>query len=131
MDYIVAKLRLSQRDSEMLTKFLKRRKLTQQNLKSTAYRSRQNDFKKLYTVDDANTFTYCNNIPSLVNKMGMEYNADEWRLFIDGSTTSLKAVLLHRTNKKPSIPLGFSANMEEWYETLSQIMEKIKYEEHK
>lgn len=61
----------------------------------------------------------------------MDYIAGDWRLFIDGSVSSLKAVLLHKTNKKPSIPLGFSTTMKETYETLGEILDKIKYNVHK
>lgn len=61
----------------------------------------------------------------------MQYVAGDWRLFIDGSVSSLKVVLLHKTNKKPSIPLALGTNMHETYETLKDILEKIKYNEHK
>lgn len=47
--------------------------------------------------------------------MGITYNADEWRLFIDSAKNSLKAVLLHRTNKKPSIPIAYSTDTKETY----------------
>lgn len=131
MDYLVAKLGLSQRNSEMLTSFLKRRKLTKQDVKATGYRKRQAEYQKLYTVNDENTFTYCNDIEGLVNKLGIEYIAGDWRLFIDGSVSSLKAVLLHKTNKQPSIPLAFGTHMKETYETLGSILKEIKYHEHK
>lgn len=131
MDYIVAKLGLSQRNSEMLTSFLKCRKLTQPNVTSTSYRKRQAAFQTFYTVDDSNTLTYCNDIHGLVNKLELNYIADDWRLFIDGSVSSLKAVLLHKSNKKPSIPLAFGTNMKESYETLADILDKIKYADHK
>lgn len=131
MDYIVAKLGVSQRNSEWLTSFLKQRKLTEQTVNATSYRKRQSEFQKFYTVDDENTFTYCHDIPGLVNILGIEYNANEWRLFIDGSVSSLKAVLLHTTNKKPSIPIGFGINKKETYETFTEIMVKIKYKEQK
>lgn len=131
MDYIVAKLGLSQRNSEMLTSFLKRRKLLKEDVSATAYRKRQAEYQKLYTVNDENSFTYCNDIKGLVNKLKMEYIAGDWRLFIDGSVSSLKAVLLHKTNKKPSIPLAFGTNMKETYETLGSILKKIKYDDHK
>ncbi|CAF1643470.1 unnamed protein product [Didymodactylos carnosus] len=76
MDYIVAKLGLSQRNSEFLTSFLKRRNLTKNDVNATAYRKRQSEFQKFYTVDPTNTLTYCNDIKSLVNKMEMEYVPD-------------------------------------------------------
>jgi len=131
MDYIVAKMGLSQRNSRFLTSFLKRKKLTESTVNATAYRSRQREFQNFYTVNAANTFTYCIDIEGLVNQLGMAYVTDDWRLFIDGSVSSLKAVLLHRTNKKPSIPLAYGTSMKETYETLSDILAKIKYEEHK
>lgn len=130
MDYVVAKLGLSQRNSEMLTSFLKRRKLTQQDVNATTFRKRQAEFQKFFTVDDENTFTYCNNIKGLVNKLGMEYIATDFRLFIDGSVSSLKVVLLHKTNEKPSIPLALGTNMKETYGTLRNILQKIKYAEN-
>lgn len=131
MDYVVANIGLSQRNAEFLTSFLKRRKLTEHTVSASSYRSRQTEFQTFYTVDAANTFTYCTDIEGLVNHLGMAYAADDWRLFIDGSVSSLKAVLLHKTNNKPSIPLAYGTNMKECYETLGNILEKIKYEEHK
>jgi len=131
MDYVVAKLGLSQRNSEFLTSFLKRRKLTQRTVSARSYRSRQAEFQKFYTVDATNTFTHCTDIEGLVNQLGMVYAADDWRLFIDGSVSSLKAVLLHKTNRKPSIPLAFGTNMKETYETLGSILAKVNYEHHK
>lgn len=62
--------------------------------------------------------------------LGIEYKAEEWRLFIDGSKVSLKAVLLHIGNELPSIPLGEASNMKESYETIKFILEKIQYNEH-
>ena len=99
MDYIVAKLGLSQHNSEWLTSFLKSRELIQKNVSATSYRQRQDDFQKFYSVDEANTFTYCHDIPGIVEKLGMVYIAGDWRLFIDGSVTSLMAVLLHKKIK--------------------------------
>jgi len=131
VDYLVAKLSLSPRGSELLASFLKRRRLTERTVSATSYRSRQTEFQSFYAIDDANTFTYCIDIKGLVEKLGMAYVADDWRLFIDGSVSSLKAVLLHKTNNKPSIPLAYGINMKETYATLGTILEKIKYEENK
>jgi hypothetical protein len=36
---------------------------------------------------------HCGNIPGLMQKFGVEYNVNVWRLFIDSSKSSLKAVL--------------------------------------
>jgi hypothetical protein len=49
-----------------------------------------------------------------------------WRLFIDSSKSSLKAVLLHNSSILAYIPLALS----EQYEALKLVLEKIKYHEH-
>ena len=51
----------------------------------------------------------------------------EWRLFIDSSHRSLKAVLLHKGNKYPSIPVAHSVTMIENYENIKNLLNKLKY----
>jgi len=51
-------------------------------------------------------------------------------LFIDSSTVSLKAVLLHNGNKFPSAPLANAVHVKETYENLQVLLQKICYEEH-
>ncbi|GBN41487.1 hypothetical protein AVEN_140492-1 [Araneus ventricosus] len=60
----------------------------------------------------------------------IEYDPSEWYLFIDSSETSLKAVLLHNGNSFTLLPLGHSVHLEENYNDLSMILEKINYQEH-
>ncbi|GBN20253.1 hypothetical protein AVEN_5086-1 [Araneus ventricosus] len=60
----------------------------------------------------------------------IEYNPSEWRLFIDSSKASLKAVLLHNGNSFASLLLGHSVHLEKNYD-LSMIFEKINYQEHR
>lgn len=126
MDYLVAILGLSQRSSEFLATFLKRRKLTNK-VNATAYRNRQASFQIFFAQDPKNSFTFCTDIAGLATAMGINYIAEEWRLFIDGSVNSLKFVLLHISNKKPAIPLAYSTKLKESYENLSEIMKAIKY----
>ena len=57
------------------------------------------------------------------------YYVDDWRLFIDSSKTSLKAVLLHTLNYLPSVPVGHAVGMKETHETMS-LIKAIKCEEH-
>ncbi|GBM76331.1 hypothetical protein AVEN_222248-1 [Araneus ventricosus] len=61
----------------------------------------------------------------------IEYDPSEWSLFIDLSKTSLKAVLLHNGNSFASLPLGHSVHLEEIYNDLSMILEKINYKEYR
>ncbi|GBN51421.1 hypothetical protein AVEN_180577-1 [Araneus ventricosus] len=59
-----------------------------------------------------------------------EYDSSECRIFIDSSKTSLKAVLLHNGNSFASFPLGRSVHLEENYNDLYMILEKINYQEY-
>ena len=55
-------------------------------------------------------------------ELGCEHNSVHWRLFIDSSKTSLKAVLLHNGNIKPSIPVGYSIVRKETYDTMKILL---------
>lgn len=129
MDYIVAKMLLSQENAEFLTTFLKKKKMTEVN--ATDYRKRQADYQRFFTLDESKTMAYCNDIEGLMFKMGLECNVEDWRLFTDGSQSSLKAVLLHKSNKKPSVPLFFSTTMKENHDSMVQLFEMIKYKTYK
>ena len=59
------------------------------------------------------------------------YQPNEWRLFIDSSQRSLKAVLLHKGNKYAIIPKAHSTKLKESYENLKYVLEKINYADHK
>lgn len=59
--------------------------------------------------------------------MKQPFNKNEWRLFIDGSKTSVKFVLLHNGNEKPSIPIAYGVGIKEEYEMISTILDLIRY----
>lgn len=63
-----------------------------------------------------------------MESFGFVHNPEEWRLFIDGSTESLKAVLLCNGNEKPSISLAHSVDLRESHDNLKTILEVIKYD---
>ncbi|GFX66024.1 uncharacterized protein TNCV_14451 [Trichonephila clavipes] len=58
------------------------------------------------------------------------YEPEEWRLFIDSSKRSLKAVL-HNGNRYASVPVGPSVHLKECYENLKFILNKLSYSDHK
>lgn len=70
------------------------------------YRSREEEFRQYFSLDEEASLIYCTNINSLIVAMGLAYNPTEWRLFVDSSSRSLKAVLLHNGNKVASVPIG-------------------------
>ena len=55
---------------------------------------------------------------------------NEWRLFIGSSKRSLKAVLLHIGNKKPSIPIAHSAQLKESYDSIKILLNAIHYSDY-
>jgi hypothetical protein len=61
---------------------------------------------------------FCNNVCSIMEVPGHEYNPDQWCLFTDSSKVSLKVVLLHNGNSCTSVPLAHAANMKESYESI-------------
>ena len=58
-------------------------------------------------------------------------NITEWRLFIDSSKLSLKAVLLHNENCLPSILIGHAVHMKETYVNMKAFFDSINYNEQK
>lgn len=58
------------------------------------------------------------------------YKYEEWRLFIDASRSSLKAVLLHVGNNLPSVPVFYSKVTKETYESMENILNCISYADH-
>lgn len=130
LDFIVAKLQLTQRKSEELGSFLRAHNLLAPTTKVSAYRKRQADLQKMFSVNDSKTYSYCSDVTALMASMNIEHKPEEWRLFIDSSTTSLKAVLLHKTNLKPSIPVAYSTDTKETYNILKTILESIDYAKH-
>lgn len=49
---------------------------------------------------------------------------------MDSSSRSMKAVLLHKTNEKPSVLIAYSTDTKETYDKLKLILDSVKYEEH-
>ena len=69
-------------------------------------------------------------VDGLMNTLGIKYNPQEWRLFIDSSKLSLKEVLLHNGNQHLSISVGHAVHMKETYENLKQLLNKFEYSKY-
>jgi hypothetical protein len=63
---------------------------------------------------------YCSDVFGLMEKFNIEYDVNEWRLFID-SSKSLKVVLLHIGSKYASVPVGHSVHLKESYENMALV----------
>ena len=98
-------------------------------------RKRHVTFANFYAMSSHSyhpSLCYCTNtcIQGWFQEIGIAYLASDWRLFIDSSKQSLKAVLLHDDNVHPSIPIAHSVQMKEDCESVKILLELIQYNDH-
>lgn len=135
------RFKLSGRNLKSFGQDLRKLNLLAPNFKITKFLQGHTDFRQFFTektIEENKKFTYCNDIPALMNAMGVSENDDSWRLYIDScriprqssKVSSLKVFLLHNGNKEPPVPLAYSFDLEEKYEHLAEIINSINYEEH-
>jgi len=124
---LIRDLELTKEKSEILASRMKQHGFLNPNVKTAIYRSRHEKFSKFFTKQDS--ICFCNNIGALFNELNVDHKPMEWRLFIDGSKESLKVVLLHNGNEKPSLPIAHAVNTKESYETMEALLKLIKYNE--
>ena len=74
---------------------LKEKGNSAKGIKSSVYRNKEQNFRKYFHFDQELSLVYCTDVNGLINesKPGV-YKDGEWRLLIDFSKRSLKAVLL-------------------------------------
>lgn len=126
---LVRDLNLSKKQGELLGSRLKDWNLLQSGTKVSFYRNRHAEFENFFSMEDGVVF--CNDVCSVMKTLGHEYDTNDWRLFIDSSKLSLKAVLLHNGNKFPSVPVAHAVNMKESYDNMKLLLGKIKYKDFK
>ena len=68
---------------------------------------------------------YCTDPKGVIEKFGICYNHEEWRIFINSSKSSLTAVLLHNSSKYASIAVEYSMIFKESYENLVVLLDRI------
>lgn len=128
LDDLVRDLSLSKEKSELLGSRLKEWNLLQKGTTVAHFRNRHMKLAAYYAVD--HDVCFCHDVTGLMTALDNQYVAEEWRLFIDSSSSSLKAALLHNGNQKPSIPIALAAGMKETYETMKTLLTLIKYSDH-
>lgn len=129
LDDLIRELELTKSKAELLASRLKENNLLAKGCKITKYRVRHKDFAFFYEMYE--NLCFCSDVNALFQHMQIPHEPDQWRLFIDSSSTSLKAVLLHNGNKFPSIPVAHSAHLKETYENVKLLLEKLNYGCHK
>ena len=127
---LVRDLNLSKESAELLGSRLNEKNLLSQGTKFAFYRNRETEFSNFFEYNKEEELLFCKDITALMLKMGNAYDPKEWRLFIDASCNSLKAVLLHNGNRFRSIPVGHSVHLKESHETMKLLLKCLKFEEH-
>lgn len=128
---LVRDLGLTKASAELLGSRLNAKNMLDSDVSYSWYRNREKDYLPYFSMDDQ--LVYCHDVPGLIQLLGgskVAYISNEWRLFIDSSKTSLKAVLLHNGNKYSSIPVAHSVHLKETYTNLELVLNKVKYEDH-
>jgi hypothetical protein len=114
---LIRELQLTKEKSELPGSRLREKNMLASGVKFSWYRNREKEF--------------CTDVRNLLHQLGeKEYDPSTWRLFIDSSKRSLKAVLLRNSNVLASIPLAHSTKLSESYETLKLVLGKIKYHQN-
>ena len=85
--------------AEFLGSRLKQWNLLDKNVRISSFRSRHQQLAPFFRKEDDHVLCY--DVDGLMNARGIKHNPQQWRLFIDSSKLSLKAVLLHNGKQHP------------------------------
>ena len=118
-------LYLSKEKAEILVSRLQQWNLLEPGTNISSFHSHNQNLASYYA--SAESIRYCKDIGGLMSELGCEHNPADWRLFIDSSKTSFKAVLLHNGIIKPSIPVGYSILRKETYNTMKILFDLLEY----
>ena len=125
---LIRDLDLPKSKAQLLGSRLQQWNLLEKGTKIAFYKKRELGLLNYFSMDDS--IAFCNNVASLLAELQLPGDNSQWRLFIDSSKLSLKAILLNNGNKFPSVPLAHAVHMKETYDNIKLLLEKINYDEH-
>lgn len=129
MNVLIRDLKLSKIDSQVLASRLQQWNCLDKSTKVSFYRNRSDPFSVYFTTTE--NICYCNNLDGLFEALRLQHIPKDWRLFIDGSKSSLKVARLRNGNNLPTIPLAYAVNTRETYERIAHIFLLIQYNKYK
>lgn len=129
LNHMTRKLELSQRKSAVLASLLKNNNLLEPGVTISSQKKRQAEYIPFFKTEI--DISYCMDIHGLMQAVHIDYDVEDWRLFIDASKSGLKAVLLHNDNTFIPIPIAYSRTLKETYASMRLIFQKVKYSDHK
>ena len=100
-----------------------------ENVRISVYCKRYEDLVHFFQMERG--LVACTDIDGLMQTLDINHIPLDWRLSIDSSKLSLKAVLLHNGNNLPSILVGHSVHNKDSYENMKILMEVIKHDKFK
>lgn len=125
---LIRDLGLTTSSGKLLTSRPKQWKLLDESVHISGQRKRHQHFSSFFTRQDE--LCFCHNVTGVFEAIGITHNPKKWRLFIDSSCRSLKAVLLHNGNMFPPLPLAHSVYLKEEYRSIKILLGALKYEEY-
>ena len=128
LNVLVRDLDLPKVKAKLLASRLKQWNLLQSGVKVCSFRTRQQSLAQFFSMKGG--LVYCTDVGGIMQEFGYSHRPVEWRLFIDLSKLSLKAVLLYNKNMLPSIPVGYAAHMKETYENMKNLLQCINYKQY-
>ncbi|GBN10363.1 hypothetical protein AVEN_29634-1 [Araneus ventricosus] len=90
---LVRDLDLSKSKAEISASRLQKLNLLEENVRMTSFRTRHLLFESFFRKEES--LVFCCDIDGLLKELRIAHEPNEWRLFIDASKLSLKAVLLN------------------------------------
>ena len=95
---LVRDLALTKGQAELLGSRLNEFHLLAPGTATANFRYRHKNLVQYFDMSDS--ICYCTDVDGLMSCLGVEHRVEEWRLFIDSSKTSLKAVLHSGNNMR-------------------------------
>ena len=129
MNDLVRDSELPKVKAELLASRMKQWKYLDEGVKKKLYRYRQKNLEEFFTVEG--TVVACKDVDGLFKALNVSQCSDEWRLFIDSSKVSLKAVHLHNGNVLPSIPVEHAFGIKESDDSMKQLLQYVMYDTYK
>jgi len=126
---LIRDLDLPKSKAELLGSRLQQWNLLKENVRISVYRKRHEVLVQFFKMERG--LVACTDIDGLMQTLNINHNPLDWRLLIDSSKFSLKAVLLHSGNTLPSVPVGHSVHNKESYENMKILMEAINFDKFK
>jgi hypothetical protein len=121
---LIVDLELPKNKAELLASKLQGWNVLHHTVKVT-FRTRNHEFEQFFKT--VGYFIYCKDIVGLMYAMHMRQSPGRWRIFIDASKSSLKAVPLDNGNKLPSIPVAYAPSTKETYTIMKNFLLEVDY----